>query len=161
LRKDVFWEPLNPNHFPEGVELAPFFLRKHPVTAHDFKFYYDAVMNPHVEEGQAVALRIYLNDIEEVRVIDDWTLVVRWNTKKIKEENGKETLQMKYLAKSFTGSLRPLARFVYQYFADGTKIIADDADPNTYRTNPIWAQNFSHHWASNVIVSCGPWLFDG
>jgi peptide/nickel transport system substrate-binding protein len=161
LRKDIFWQPLNPNHFPESVELAPFFLRKHQVTAHDFKFYYDAIMNPHVEEEQAVALRIYLNDIEEVRVVDDFTLAVRWNTKKLKDENGKETFHMKYLAKSFTGSLRPLARFVYQYFADGTKIITDDTDPSTYRTNPIWAQNFSHHWASNIIVSCGPWLFDG
>lgn len=161
LRKDVFWQPLNPNHFPEGVELAPFFLNKHQVTAHDFKFYYDAIMNPHVEEAGAVALRNYLDDIEEVRVIDDFTLVVRWKAKKDQDEHGKEAFRMKYLAKSFTGGLRPLARFVYQYFTDGTKIIADDADLNTYRTNPVWAQNFSHHWANNVIVSCGPWLFDG
>jgi peptide/nickel transport system substrate-binding protein len=68
---------------------------------------------------------------------------------------------MKYLSKSLTGSLRPLAGFVYKYFADGTKIIQDDSDPSIYRTNPIWAQNFAHHWAQNVIVSCGPWLFDG
>jgi peptide/nickel transport system substrate-binding protein len=118
-------------------------------------------MNPHVEEEQAVALRNYFEGIEEMRVIDDFILVVRWKTKNIKGENGQEIPQMKYLAKSFTGSLRPLARFVYQYFADGTKIVANDQDPNTYRINPIWAQNFSHHWASNVIISCGPWLFDG
>jgi peptide/nickel transport system substrate-binding protein len=161
LRQDVFWQPLNPNHFPADVELAPFFLHQHHVTAYDFKFYYDAIMNPYVEEEEAVALRNYFNDIEEVRVVNDFTLVVRWKTKKIKEENGKENLKMKYLSKSLTGSLRPLARFVYQYFSDGSKILADDADPNTYRTSLIWAQNFSHHWASNVIVSCGPWLFDG
>lgn len=161
LRQDVFWQPLNPTHFPEGIDLAPIFLRKHQVTAYDFKFYFDAIMNPHVEEEQAVALRNYFNDIEEVRVINDFTLAIRWKTQKVKGEDGKETLQMKYLAKSLTGSLRPLARFVYQYFSDGTKIVADDADPNTYRNNPIWAQNFSHHWASNVIISCGPWLFDG
>lgn len=161
LRQDLFWEPLNPIHFAESIELAPSFLRKHQVTAHDFKFFYDAMMNPHVDGEQAVALRTYYNDIEEIRIVDDFTLVVRWKTRKVKGEDGKERLQMKYLAKSFTGGLRPLARFVYQYFADGSKIIADDADPNIYRTNPIWAQNFSHHWASNVIVSCGPWLFDG
>ena len=160
LRKDLFWQPLNPHHFPEGLKLAPFFLKKHQVTAHDFKFFYDAIMNRHVEEPGAVALRNYLNDIEEVRVVDDFTLVVRWKTRKTQDENGKEIFQMKYLAKSVTGSLRPLPRFVYQYFADGTKIIQDD-EPNTYRTNPVWAQNFSHHWANNVIVSCGPWLFDG
>jgi peptide/nickel transport system substrate-binding protein len=161
LRQDVFWQPLDPRHFAEKVELAPFFLRKHQVTAHDFKFYFDALMNPHVEESQAVALRLYYSDVEEMRVVDDFTLVVRWKANVVKGQDGKETYQMKYLAKSFTGSLRPLPRFVYQYFADGTKIVADDADPNTYRTNPIWAQNFSHHWANNVIVSCGPWLFDG
>lgn len=161
LRQDMFWHPLNPNHFAEGITLAPSFLQKHQVTAHDFKFYYDAIMNPHVEEEQAVALRNYYNDIEEIRVVDNFTLVVRWKTQKVKGEDGKEVSRMKYLSKSFTGSLRPLARFVYQYFADGTKIVADDTDPNTYLTNPIWAQNFSHHWASNVIVSCGPWLFDG
>lgn len=161
LRKDVYWKPLNPNHFSEGIELAPIFLRKHLVTAHDFKFYYDAIMNPHVEEAGAVALRNYFSDIEDMRVIDNFTLVIRWKTKKIKDENGKDSFQMKYLSKSFTGSLRPLARFVYQHFSDGTKIVNDDSNPNTYRTNPIWAQNFSHHWANNVIVSCGPWLFDG
>lgn len=161
LRKDVFWQPLNPQHFSEGVKLAPFFLKKHQVTAHDFKFYYDAIMNRHVEEMGAVALRNYLSDIEEVRVVDDFTLVVRWKTRKIKDEQGQEIYQMKYSAKSLTASLRPLARFVYQYFADGTKIVTDDTDPNTYRNNPVWAQNFSHHWANHVIVSCGPWLFDG
>ena len=161
LRQDIFWHPLNPLHFTENIELAPTFLHRHQVTAHDFKFYFDAIMNPHVEEEQAVALRVYYNDVEEIRVLDDFTLVIRWKTQKVKNKEGKERDQMKYLAKSLTGSLRPLPRFVYQYFADGTKIVEDDTDPNTYRTNPIWAQNFSHHWANNVIISCGPWLFDG
>jgi peptide/nickel transport system substrate-binding protein len=161
LRQDLFWQSLNPNHFPADMELASVFLQKHPVTAHDFKFYYDAIMNPHVEEAQAVALRNYFNEIEEIRVIDDLTLVVRWKTKKIVDAEGKESFQMKYSSKLLTGSLRPLARFVYQYFADGTKIVQEDEDPNTYLTNPVWSQNFSHHWASNIIVSCGPWLFDG
>lgn len=161
LRQDIYWQPLNPHHFPESIKLAPDFLHKHQVTAHDFKFYFDALMNPHVQEEQAVALRLYYNDVEEVRVIDDFTLVVRWKTRKAKDQNGKEIYQMKYLAKSLTGALRPLARFVYQYFADGTKIVPEDHESNTYRTNPVWAQNFSHHWAKNTIVSCGPWLFDG
>lgn len=161
LRQDVFWKPLNPNHFPSGIQLAAEFMRPHRVTAHDFKFYYDALMNPHVEASQAVALRIYYNDIEELRVIDDFTLAVRWKTKESLDDKGQPVHQMKYMAKSWTGALRPLARFVYQHFADGTKIIADDTDPSTYRVNPVWAQNFSHHWAQNVIVSCGPWQFDG
>lgn len=161
LRRDVFWAPLHPSHFPDRVELAPMFMEKHQVTAHDFKFFYDALMNPHMGEAGAVALRNYFNDIEEIRVVDDFTLVVRWKTKKMTNALGEEVLQMKYLSKSLTGSLRPLPRFVYQYFADGTKIISDDHHGETYRTNPIWAQNFSHHWANNIIVSCGAWLFDG
>ncbi|WP_068471397.1 ABC transporter substrate-binding protein [Candidatus Protochlamydia phocaeensis] len=161
LRQDVFWEPLRQNHFSEGVVLAPHFFRKHPVTAHDFKFYFDAVMNPHVEEPNAVSLRTYLSDIEDIQVVDDYTMVVRWKTQKIKDGKESEAFRAKYLSKSLTGSLRPLASFVYKYFSDGSKIIEDDSAPQTYRTNPIWAQNFSHHWANNVIVSCGAWLFDG
>lgn len=161
LRRDVFWSPLNPNHFPPDVSLAAEFLRPHQVTAHDFKFYYDALMNPYVEASQAIALRLYFSDIEELRVIDDFTLAVRWKTKLVTDSQGIDDFKMKYMAKSFTGSLRPLAGFVYKYFSDGTPIVQDDSDPSTYRINPIWAQNFAHHWAQNIIVSCGPWLFDG
>ncbi|MDP1879779.1 MAG: ABC transporter substrate-binding protein [Parachlamydiaceae bacterium] len=162
LREDLFWEPLNPRHFSDNIELAPWFLQRHQVTAHDFKFYFDAVKNPHVEELLAVTLRnSHFNDIEEVRVIDDFNLVVKWKTKEAVDANGKVIHQMKYTAKSITGSISPLPRFVYQYFADGSKIVEDDDQPNTYRINSVWAQNFSHHWAQNVIVCCGAWLFDG
>lgn len=160
LRQDVFWEPLNPLHFSEGVELAPQFQERHPVTAHDFKFFFDVVMNPHVQEGFAVVERAYLNDVETVEVLDDFTLIVRWRPAKHKDKNGEETKQVKYLAEALTGSLIPLPRFVYQYFSDGTKIIPNE-DQETYRSSSIWAQNFSHHWANHVIVSCGAWLFDG
>lgn len=159
LRHDLYWEPLKQSFFPSNVKLAPMFLEKHQVTAHDFKFYIDAVLNPHV--GEAEVLRVYLGDITEVKVIDDFTLVVRWKTEEVTHPDGTVSEKMKYIAKMWTGGLKPLPSFVYKYFPDGTKIIADDADPNTYRTNPVWAQNFSQHWANNVIPSCGPWVFDG
>lgn len=161
LRKDNFWQPLQQSFFGANFNLAPFFLRKHPVTAHDFKFFYDAVMNPHVSEGGALALRTLYNDLEELIVIDDYTFKVKWKTEEVEEADGTKKQKMKYLSKSLTGSLRPLASFVYQYFSDGKKIIENDADPDTYRTNPIWAQNFEHHWAKNIIPSCGPWMFNG
>jgi peptide/nickel transport system substrate-binding protein len=161
LRQDIFWQPLNPQHFANDVNLAPIFLQKHQVTAHDFKFYFDAVMNPHINEAQAVALRTYYGDIREIEVIDDFTLVVRWKTELVADKTGQLTPHMKYAAKYWTTALRPLATFVYQRFADGSKIIDNDSDPDTYRKNPIWAQNFSHHWAQNAIISCGPWIFDG
>lgn len=155
LRQDLFWQPLKQEHFP-NIPLAPMFLEKHQVTAHDFKFYFDALMNPHIDEKGAVALRTYYNDVREIEVINDFTFVVRWNTELV---DGVQ--RMKYTAKMWTGALQPLASFVYKYFPDGSKIIEDDSDPNTYRTNLIWAQNFSRTWANNIIVSCGPWIFDG
>ena len=148
LREGVFWQPLDPKWFPAGFNLAPQFLQKHPVTAHDYKFFFDVMKNPAVAEAKAVALRTILGDIEEVRVVDDLTLVVKWN-------------KPKYVSKQLSGSLSPLPEFVYQYFQDGTKIIEEDQDPDTYRKNPVFALNFTNHWAKNIIVSCGAWIFDG
>lgn len=154
LRTDVFWQPLRQQDFPQ-LTLAPHFLKKHQVTADDFKFYLDAILNPHVQNAGAMSLKTYLEDIEELQVIDPLTFVVRW---KLHEWDGE--LKQRYIAKGWTAALRPLARFVYQYFADGQKII-DDEGENAYRTNSAWAQNFTDHWAKNCIVSCGPWIFDG
>lgn len=160
LRDGVYWQPLRREWFSEGMKLAPEFLRKHPVTAEDFKFYYDAIMNPFVQEAGAVALRTYLGDIDEVRVIDKLTFVVKWKGREIVGSDGKKSVRTKYVAKQLTGGLKPLASFVYKYFPDGKKLIEDDADPETYRKNSVWAQQFSQHWARNIIVSCGPWVFD-
>ncbi len=156
LRNDVQWLPLQPHWFPEGVNLAPQFLKKNPVTAADFKFYYDALMNPEVQQPGAVSLRTYYSAIEEFRIIDEYTFVVRWRAEKDK----KGELQIKYMAKELTGGLKPLPCHVYQYFSNGTKIIPN-RDEENYRTNSVWAQNFSQHWAQNVIVSCGAWSFNG
>lgn len=161
LRDQVYWQPLNKNHFPSNFELSEHFLKKHQVTADDFKFYFDAVMNPYISAMGAVSMRPYLQDIIEFRVIDKLTFVVRWKEKKFVEPDGKEVYKAKYVAKLLTGGLRPLASFVYQYYPNGKKIIEDSSDPQTYRTDAIWAQGFNQHWARNVIVSCGPWIFDG
>lgn len=160
LRDDVYWAPLDPNHFSDSIQLAPVFLESHRVTAHDVKFFYDALMNQWVEQPGAIAMRQAYADIEKIEVIDDQTLVVRWKAVMV-EEGGKKVPRIKYSAKSFTGSLSPLPRFVYQHFSDGTKIVEADEAPDFYRTNSVWAQNFNKHWAKNVIVSCGAWLFDG
>ncbi|PJD96486.1 MAG: permease [Parachlamydia sp.] len=161
LRENVFWQPLKPSFFSNQITLAPVFLRKHPVTAHDFKFFYDAMMNPYNQQVGAASLRIYYTDIEKFEVIDDLTLVVKWQMHEIKNQDGTTIKRAKYLSRQLTGGLSPLARFIYQYFPDGQKIIAEDSDPNTYRENSVWAQNFAIHWAQNIIASCGPWKFDG
>lgn len=161
LRDNVFWQPLRKDFFPSGFDLADHFLKKHQVTAHDFKFFFDAVMNPYISATGAVSLRPYLRDIVEFRVIDKLTFVVRWKEEKFEGPDGKEIFKTKYVAKLLTGGLRPLASFVYQYYPNGKKIIEDDKNPQAYRTDIIWAQGFNQHWARNIIVSCGAWIFDG
>lgn len=161
LRENIFWEPLRQDYFSENIQLAPHFLKRHKVTSEDFKFYFDALMNPSMQEPGAVALRTYLSDIDSIEIIDDLTFVVRWKTVDVTDSEGKTTKKIKYVAKQLTGSLRPLASFVYKYFPDGQKIIEDDSDANTYLTNSVWAANFTQHWAKNIIPSCGAYIFEG
>lgn len=162
LRDDVYWQPLQARFFPPNFKLAPHFLKRHKVTAYDFKFWWDAVMNPHVQEAGASALRNYVGDIEEIRVLNDTTFVVRWRAEESTDPaSGVSRYQVKYIARSWTGALKPLPGWLYQYFPDGEKIIDDEGDPDAYRNNSVWAQNFSQHWAKRVIASCGAWMFDG
>lgn len=160
LREELYWQPLSPEMFDGNVVLAPHFLEKHKVTASDFKLYLDAVMNPFIQNPGAIAARNALEDIESFEVVDDYTFVVRWKVREIKNEDGESTPKIKFIALLRTGGLTALPCFVYQYFPDGSKIIPEDSDPDTYRKNSVWAQNFSEHWAKNVIVSCGPWIFE-
>lgn len=157
LREDVFWEPLEKRFFPEGFKLSDHFLKRYPVTSEDYKFFFDAVMNPFVQEPGAVAIRTYIDDIVDFEIIDDLTFVVRWKTIKTSDDQ----IIIRYIARKWTAALRPLASFVFKYFADGKKIVEDDQDKNTYRNSSLWAQNFSQHFAKNVIPSCGAWTFDG
>ncbi len=161
LRDDLYWQPLKRSFFPDNIQLAPHFLKKHQITAHDFKFYIDAIMNPYNQLRGALALRTYFQDLKEFRVIDDLTFAVRWKTQLVKQDDGKMVPKIKYEAKSWTGGLQPLASFVYQYYSDGKKIIEDDSNPDTYRTSSVWGQSLTDHWAKNIITSCGPWVFDG
>jgi len=162
LREGVSWMPLKKEFFSEDIHLAPKFLEPTPVTAHDYKFFWYAVMNPFNQQAGAVSLRTYLDDIEEIKIIDDYTFTVRWKTVKQKNDQGVEVSRIRYTARQLTGGmLRPLASHIYKFFPDGKKIVEDDNAPDTYRTNSVWAQNFAEHWARNIIPSCGPWMFDG
>ena len=145
LRTDLDWAPLDPKHFPEELNLSTTFFEPHPVTAHDVKFWFDAMMNPFNGLGGAVGMRTYYSDVEEVRIIDDYTLVVRW----------KADPDPKYISRQLTMTMKPLARFVYNSFPDGSPISEGEI-----RQDSVWAQNFADHWAKNIIVSCGPWIFD-
>lgn len=156
LREGMLWQPLNPSWFSDHYQLAPWFLEKHPVTAYDFKLYFDVLMNPYVTESTALTARQFFDDVQEFRVLDDLTFVVKW--KKHKMEDGQ--YKAKFKAMAISGSFSPLASFVYQYYPDGSKIIQDES-PEAYRTNSTFAQVFQEHWAKNVIPSCGPFSFQG
>ena len=160
LRKNAFWQPLSKDWFSEDIALAPMFLKKQPVTAWDYKLYFDAVLNPYNQDPKATSLRNFYGDLEEIKVIDDYTFVVRWKAHDV-EENGKKIPKIKFMAKSLTMGLSPLAGFVFKHFADGSKIVEDDSDSDTYLHSSVWAQNLSRHWAKNIIPSCGAWLFRG
>lgn len=149
LRENLFWENLQQKHFPDDLTLASHFLKRHPVNADDFKFFYDAIMNPFVSEPKAGALRRAYSDIEAFEIKDPLTFVVRWKAD--------DKHQIKYTSFGLTCGLQPLPSFVYQYFADGKKIIDND----DYRRSSIWAQNFSNHFAKNIIISCGAYTFAG
>lgn len=161
LRKNLFWEPLEKRFFPEQINLSDHFLKRHPVTAHDYKLWWDAIMNSSVTELGAISLRNYYWEVDSFQIIDDYTFVVRWKGKDVLQNDGSTKKMVKYSAKLLTGGMRPLASFLYTYFADGTKIVEEDSDPDTYRNSSVWAQNFSQHWAKNIIPSCGAWKFDG
>ncbi len=160
LREDVYWAPLKPEMFSHKMELAEQFQEPVQVTAHDVKFYYDVMMNPFVQESGAVALRTYFEDLYEVEVVDDFTLILRWRTKDIVSDRGIVEPKMRYGARLWSGSLTPLPRFVYQYFSNGDRIVTDESDPEIYRKSSLFAENFSNHWAKNVLPSCGAYLFE-
>lgn len=160
LSNEYFWQPLNPLAFPNNFVFSEEFLQKHPVTAHDFKFFFDVLRNPYISETGAMILCAHFDDIVDFRVIDDFTFVVRWRAHDILED-GEIVKKVKYTAFLDTLSLRPLPRFVYQKFANGEKIIIDDEDPDIYSKDSVWAEHFSAHWALNYIVSCGSCIFNG
>lgn len=155
LRPGLFWQPLEARHFPQDLALSSHFFRKYPVTAHDFQFYWEALTNPHVDVAEAVTLRFLLRDIEEVKAVDDLTFIV---TARLHEFEG--TYRLPYSTRFYVAGLKPLARFVYQYRPDGSKIAPDDMEPGFYGRSTVWAQSFINHFASHVITSCGPWIFD-
>jgi len=160
LKEGVFWQPLEKRFFQDGFLLADSFLEPHPVTAHDFKFNFDCAMNPFNQTTSAAALRNFYDDVIDFKVIDDLTFSVIWKAHEL-QEGGQSVKKIKYIAKMLTGGLNPLPEFVFGFFADGKPILENKNSPHPYRESSVFAQNFNEHWAKNIIIGCGPWLFDG
>ncbi len=100
FRRDAFWQPL-------ALDLSkyPHLRGQHQVTARDFKFTVDTIMNPQVE---CASLRAYFKECEGVTVVDDFTAVVRWKPSY-------------YHSIGFTLGRQLLPEYLYAKDADGTR----------------------------------------
>ncbi len=110
LRKGILWhdftDPTTHKRY-ENVE----------VTADDFKFYMDVIMNPKIP---CEAMRNYFEDFQELKVIDRYTFQVIWKRRY-------------WMSEMLTLGLSPLPRHLYQF--DPAK--PDDFTDNTERNNMI------------------------
>lgn len=89
LKDNVYWQSYTD---PEtNKEVPPV-----KVTAHDFKFFTDVVRNKDVN---ASALRVYYQDLDEIKVIDDLNMTVSWKSPKY--GNLSATLTMMPLPRHF------------------------------------------------------------
>jgi peptide/nickel transport system substrate-binding protein len=129
LRPGVQW------HAPAAVDLDDpkyAWLRgEHELTARDFVFTLDMIVNPQVQNG---ALKNYYAELESWEAIDDHTLVVRWKKKL-------------YLNLESTLGIAPIPEFLFAYEEDGTRI-----------PEATLGLKFNQHWYNNKgFVGTGPY----
>jgi len=98
------------------------------VTAQDFKFYMDVIQNPKIP---CDSQRVYYEDLDQVKVLDNYTFQVIWKRPYFKSEE-------------LTLGLLPLPRHFYRF------------DPD--KAYEQFAQNNERN---RMIVGCGPWIFRG
>lgn len=121
LRKGVLW-----HDFTDPTTGETF--KDVEVKAGDFKFYMDTIRNPKIPcEPQ----RVYYEDLDQVRVLDDCTFQVVWKRPYFKSEG-------------LTLEMLPLPRHFYRF------------DPD--KAYEEFAQNNERN---RMIVGCGPWIFKG
>lgn len=104
----------------------------HYLTAKDVKFTFDIIVNPQVE---CPALRNYYSDLDSVKIIDDYTIVVKWKKKT-------------YNSLNFTVGLQPIPEFLYAYDEDGHRFPKEVA-----------GLKFNNHWYNVKPIGCGPYQF--
>ncbi len=131
LRRGIKW------HTPAGVDLSqPKFAwlkGDHELTAHDFEFTFDMMMNPQVENG---FLKNYYEDLESWKAVDDYTFVLRWKKKT-------------YNSISFSLGAWALPKFLYAYSEAGEALPKETI-----------GLRFNQHWYNNKgYVGVGPYRF--
>ena len=95
LRKGVLW-----HDFTDPVTGEEY--KDVEVTADDFKFYFDVVMNPKIP---CDPIRTYLEDFDHIEVVDRYTFKVYWKKRY-------------FLSKEWSLGLAPLPRHFYRFDPD-------------------------------------------
>lgn len=129
LRRGVKW------HVPGSIDLSDpkfgWLKGEHELTAHDFVFTLDMLLNPQVENGFA---KNFYVDLESWRAVDDHTLVLRWKKKT-------------YTSIAQSLGLAPIPEFLYAYAENGERIPKETI-----------GLRFNQHWYNNKgYVGTGPY----
>jgi ABC-type transport system substrate-binding protein len=124
LRHGVFWQkPLITNE--PGLAWLD---REVELTAEDFVFAIDIIMNPTVE---CPSLRNYFEDLEKWEALDRYTLKLTWKKKL-------------YTSLTTSCGLSPIPRHIYGYNRDGSAIDRDK-----------WGIAFNQHWFDDLKTTIG------
>jgi len=128
FRKDAIW------HTPVAdLRKYPHLDGRHMVTAKDYKFTLDIILNPQTD---CASLRGYYSDVTEVKLIDDHTVVVRW---------GKPLFH----SVSFTLGAVVMPEFLFAFGEDGKRF-----------PEASIGQSFNDHWYNSLgFCGCGPYRF--
>jgi len=105
------------------------------VTAHDVKFTIDVVRDPLSEAG---ALKSYLEDLESVEALDDYTVRFRWRIASYYNRNNTLFMVMIY------------PKFIYEREQSGSVMAPEQIAPS-----------FPQHWFNLKMCGTGPFRFAG
>jgi peptide/nickel transport system substrate-binding protein len=131
LRKGVKWHPVS------GVDLTnpryAWLNREHLLTAHDFVFTLDMLMDPQVQNG---FIKSYYAELGSWKALDDHTLQLKWN-------------KTQALNVDFSMRLSPFPKFLFAHAEDGSPIPAASV-----------GLALNQHWYNNRgVVGTGPYRF--
>lgn len=133
LRKGVKW------HAPPAEVLDDprhaWMKGDHEVTAEDFKFTYDIVMNPQVT-GRAAALRTYFEPWKAVEVVDPHHFRVHF----------KENV---FINRTLVLDMEPMPRWLYLRDEDGREFDASN-----------WGEKQNDHWYNQRGIGAGMYRFE-
>lgn len=129
LRRGVKWH--TPSPAASGDAKFAWLGGTHEVTARDFVFTLDMLMNPQVENG---FMKNYYVDLESWKAVDDYTLVLRWKKKT-------------YASIAASLGLSPIPEFLYAFSETGERFPKETV-----------GLRFNQHWFNNKgYVGAGPY----